>query len=639
MKANLNLILFLLAFSVKAQQYQLFTAPSDKSMRVKWMSKNTDASAAYDLFRKDNGGSWQKINSQPIAASPVIKKSELTTAKNLFPKDSAYAMYVEYKNNKEATPNKQAYADYTLSMAAVYDNAMAKHLGIFYDDTSVEKGKKYQYQLVQSGSQKELAVSAEMGLTDSFAAPSDFKGKQNKQDVKFDWKVSETFISYNLYRNGSKVNPDPILANLEGKTYLVSYTDANLKPGTYQFTVKGVTYLNTESQPSAEFKIEVKDQTPPSPIKGFKAEKKETEIAMQWKTSTDRDLKGYHLYKSIDKGKTFKKLNDQPIDAKTTQFTEKLSGNSGSFQYYVEAIDEAGNATQSVKSSVFVPDNQAPETPKSLVSKPESGKISLSWSANTEKDLAGYRIYRGLADDDQNSMLLLNVTPQTATTFLDTFPKKAQTKFIYKVSALDQSFNESAKASAWVQLPDITPPAAPVLMEPKLSGDEVSLQWSEIVTDAIAGYDVYRVIDGNKTKINSAKVTTTTFSEKSARKGLQQYYVTAIDSAGLESKPSNNVYTNTGAGKISDVKLMLSQDSKTRKVQIEVVGVEPTSVQLVKLYRKDGDTGFRVVPFQYGAGAMVDETSEPGKIYEYYAEFIDWGDQKMKSAVVNFNNP
>ena len=176
-------------------------------------------------------------------------------------------------------------------------------------------------------------------------------------------------------------------------------------------------------------------------------------------------------------------------------------------------------------------------------------------------------------------------------------------------------------------------------MEPKLSGDEVSLQWSEIVTDAIAGYDVYRVIDGNKTKINSAKVTTTTFSEKSARKGLQQYYVTAIDSAGLESKPSNNVYTNTGAGKISDVKLMLSQDSKTRKVQIEVVGVEPTSVQLVKLYRKDGDTGFRVVPFQYGAGAMVDETSEPGKIYEYYAEFIDWGDQKMKSAVVNFNNP
>jgi fibronectin type 3 domain-containing protein len=641
MKLKLTILILLLAVSLKAQQYQLFTAATDKSMRVKWMSKNIDATASYDLFRKDNGGNWQKINGQPIAASPIIAKSELETGKNPFPKDSAYVMYIEYKTNIEATPNKQAYADYTLSMAAVYDNAMARHMGIFYEDTSVEKGKKYQYRLVQSASQKELAVSSEMGLGDTYPAPTEFKSKQEKQDVRFDWKAGELFISYNLYRNGSRINTDPILANLEGKTYLVTYRDENLKPGTYKFTVKGMTFLNTESQPTAEITVEVKDQTPPSAIKGFKIERKGTEVAMQWSASTDKDIKGYHIYKSDDKGKTFKKLTDQPIDARTSQYKEKLTaGNFGSFQYYVEAMDQAGNTTPSVKAAVFVPDNQAPEIPKSFVFKSESGKISLSWTANNEKDLAGYRIYRGLADDDQNSMLLLNVTPQMATTYIDTFPKKAKTKFIYKVSALDKAFNESPKASAWIQLPDIEPPAAPVLMEPTLSGNEISLQWSAVLTDAVAGYDVYRVIDGNKTKINTAKITGVNFTDKGpAQKGLYQYYVTAIDSANLESRPSNKVYINTAAGKINDVKLLLAQDARTKKVQIEIAGVEPAFVQSVKLYRKDGDTGFQVVPYAYKPEPTVDETTEPGKIYEYYAEIIDIGDQKMKSEIVNFNNP
>jgi hypothetical protein len=94
-----------------------------------------------------------------------------------------------------------------------------------------------------------------------------------------------------------------------------------------------------------------------------------------------------------------------------------------------------------------------PKCPKNVKGTAESGRISLAWIANTEKDLAGYRIYRGLVDDDENNMLLLNVTPQTATTYVDTFPKHAKTKFIYKVSALDKAFNESPKAVSGLLYP------------------------------------------------------------------------------------------------------------------------------------------------------------------------------------------
>ncbi|MFT3795005.1 fibronectin type III domain-containing protein [Flavobacterium sp.] len=638
MKLKFNLILLVLfAFSAKAQQVQLFTASADKSIRVKWLSKKIEPNASYDLMRRANGGNWEQINNQPIVASPVIAKSELNSSKNPFPKDSAYAMYVEYKTSKETTPNKQAYADYTLTMAAVFDNKLAAHMGIFFEDKTVETGKKYQYKLMQV--QKEIAVSAEIALGDLSSAPTNFKVKQDQQKVRFDWKASEEFISYNLYRNGTKINSEPILANLEGKAYVVSYSEENPKPGNYKYALKGVTYLNTESK-SAEITVEIKDQTPPAAVKGFKVERKENEIAMQWTASADKDLKGYSILRSDDKGKTFQKINAQLLDAKTTQYSEKISANFGTLQYYIEAEDQAGNKTPSVKTSIFVPDHEAPEMPKSLTSRSESGKITMSWAANSEKDLAGYRIYRGLKDDDENSMLLLNVKPQTATTFIDTFPKKAKTKFIYKVTAIDKAFNESPKASAWVQLPDIVAPDAPVLQEPILNGTEITLNWDLVVTDAIAGYDVYRIFDGQKAKVTPAKVTVGNFIDKTAtRKGLYQYYVQAIDSASLESKPSNSVYINTSASKTSGVQLMLSQDARTKKVQIEIVGIEPAEVQRVKLFRKDGDSGFRMLPFQYSASVSTDETSEAGNIYEYFVEVVDHGDQKFKSDAVIFNNP
>jgi fibronectin type 3 domain-containing protein len=216
---------------------------------------------------------------------------------------------------------------------------------------------------------------------------------------------------------------------------------------------------------------------------------------------------------------------------------------------------------------VYVPDHSAPEMPKNVKGTAESGRISLAWIANTEKDLAGYRIYRGLVDDDENNMLLLNVTPQTATTYVDTFPKHAKTKFIYKVSALDKAFNESPKAVSWLTLPDIVPPVAPVLNSANINGNEVELQWGMVVSDAILGYDVYRVFGDKKEKLTQILASGNHFTDKTlTQKGLYEYYVQAIDSAKLESKPSNKMYVNTSQDKeIQFVKLALTQDAKTKK--------------------------------------------------------------------------
>ena len=89
MKIRIIISFILFSIVVKAQEYKLFVASTDKSIQLKWMSKTPETNASFDIYRKENTGTWQKINDKLIVASPIIKESELKSNKNLFPKDSA----------------------------------------------------------------------------------------------------------------------------------------------------------------------------------------------------------------------------------------------------------------------------------------------------------------------------------------------------------------------------------------------------------------------------------------------------------------------------------------------------------------------------------------------------------------------
>lgn len=631
-------VLFLMSCVMNAQEYKLFGVSTGNKVQLKWMSKNLKGNTSFDIFRSESGSSWQKLNNGPIVPSPVITEAELKSPKNQFPKDKSYEFYIKNKNSKETVLNKKAYEAYQLSLAAIFDSQVAKHLGIYFEDNSVVNGKKYNYKVVDAQSGKELSVLNGLVAGEAPLAPENFKGIQEKQNVKLSWKNNEDFMGCNIYRNGIKINSEPVMANLEKSGYQIGYVDANLAEGSYAYVLKGITFLNTESQASAEIKIEVKDATPPSVVKGFKAERKNDEVVLVWQASKDKDLSGYNVLKSNDKGKTFTKINKQLIS--DPKYVEKLDeASSGTFQYQIEAVDKSNNTRKSVPVSVFVPDHNAPAMPKEMTSKSESGKITLSWQANNEKDLAGYRIYRGLKDDDENEMLLLNVTPQTQTNFVDTFNEKAGTKFIYKVTAVDKAFNESPQAALWVQLPDVVPPAAPFLHEATYERNQINLKWDAVINDAILGYDVYRVFEEREEKINAEPITSTNFSDtENSKRGILHYYIKAIDSAKLTSKPSNKIAVTTASFGNKDLKIALSQDIRAKKVTISYEGLNSEEIQSMKLFRKSDDSGFVRIPFVVNQNGITDETSEENKIYEYYLEVLTKDDIKLKSQKTSINN-
>lgn len=635
MKKFLYIVTILSAFITYGQDYQLFADGSSGKVQLKWMSKKINPNSSFDILKNENGA-WKKVNSQAIVPAPVISISELNSPKNTFKGDKSYEFYIKNKNSNETNPNKRAYEAYQLALASIFDNQVAKHLGIYFEDAEVIIGKSYTYKLVQSDTQTQVSISKAVVVGDALPAPTDVKAKQIKEQVQLAWEVNDEYFGYNVYKNEVKINSEPIMANAVNGKYTVNYTEENLKPGNYNYTIKGVSFLNNETKPSTAVTVVFKDATPPSAVKDFKATRNNLEVQLTWKPSSDTDIKGYQVYKSTDLGKTFVKITKETVlEAKFTEIIEK--GISGTLQYKVEVVDENWNTTLSMPTAVFVPDTNAPEKPNDLKGTPERGKITLNWRANMEKDLAGYRIYRGLQDDDENEMLLLNVTPQTNTIFVDTFYEKAGTKFIYKVAAIDKSFNESEKALVWVQLPDVIPPSAPFLKEGKIDNGQIVLNWEPLRTDAIAGYEVYRWNDDKEEKISRELITGTTFSQAIKVRGVLEYYIKAVDSAKLVSSPSNKIAVTTADEKI-DFAIRLNQDVATKKVVVKLIGIKPEEASQILVFRKSGIGGFTLVPAQFRADEFKDENTQENVIYEYFVEVILSDDSRVRSEKQSINN-
>jgi len=92
-------------------------------------------------------------------------------------------------------------------------------------------------------------------------------------------------------------------------------------------------------------------------------------------------------------------------------------------------------------------DTTAPVAPTGLAAAPDAQQVSLSWTENTDADLASYRVYRNGA----------GVAQVTSPSCVDTGLAAGAT-YTYAVSAVDASANESGR-SATVSA---TPTRAPI---------------------------------------------------------------------------------------------------------------------------------------------------------------------------------
>jgi len=182
-------------------------------------------------------------------------------------------------------------------------------------------------------------------------------------------------------------------------------------------------------------------------------------------------------------------------------------------------------------------DITAPTTPGNLTATAIApNQVNLAWTASTDNvGVVGYQVFR-----DNVQVATSNTNAYSDTTVQ---PRSTHT---YKVIAFDAGGNFSAPSNnATATTPaDTSAPTAPTNLTAAINGlGQVNLTWTASTDNvAVAGYLIFR--NNSQIAMNS----TTSFTDTSvAGNTTYNYYVTAFDSAGNPSGPSNGVNITTPA--------------------------------------------------------------------------------------------
>jgi len=110
----------------------------------------------------------------------------------------------------------------------------------------------------------------------------------------------------------------------------------------------------------------------------------------------------------------------------------------------------------------------------------------------------------------------------------------------YALAALNSCGVQGPAAGTQAAIGDVTPPPAPSALSASSAASTVSLSWTGVTAADLAGYIVYRRSDdGVWTQVTATPVAGTSFADQNVANGTYAYRVTARDTAGNESAPSN----------------------------------------------------------------------------------------------------
>ena len=243
---------------------------------------------------------------------------------------------------------------------------------------------------------------------------------------------NDSRISSNVYWN-----PQEMIA--EDYRQLFGTTNAQSRPQANREIPVATNVVGLREYLSGSFLTGPSDNTPPSAPTSLSAASSLTsetpQVKLTWLASTDnKAVDHYDIYRNGSKVGF--------VNHPSTTFIDSNLNYSTKYDYFLKAIDEAGNqspVSTTVSTTTPGPDTQAPSAPTNLMSPAQtSSSISLNWSASNDNvGVKEYQIYRFIR---KGSAELVAITPSTNYVVgnLSRF-----TNYSYYVLAVDISGNRS----------------------------------------------------------------------------------------------------------------------------------------------------------------------------------------------------
>ena len=175
-----------------------------------------------------------------------------------------------------------------------------------------------------------------------------------------------------------------------------------------------------------------------------------------------------------------------------------------------------------------------PAQPQDVKLTPDPKGIRITWRAAG----AHFRVLRQGPDETSFAPLAVTTTPE----YFDATPVMGKT-YIYQVLTFapladNREAESDLSPAATITFKDVFPPAAPHGLRAAASAGSIELSWESNDEPDLAGYRVYRSVDGAAFE-KVGDVNLPAYSDKTAQPGhAYRYQVTAIDQSGNESDRS-----------------------------------------------------------------------------------------------------
>jgi hypothetical protein len=173
-------------------------------------------------------------------------------------------------------------------------------------------------------------------------------------------------------------------------------------------------------------------------------------VIIEWKppeknidSSTPPSVVGYNVYRESEK-EEFHRINTALVSE--ASFTDRDFAYNVTYRYYVRASATRSSpyteSENSKASEILTVDTLIPLAPTGLVAIAGENFVSLSWDANKESDLAGYRVWRRSELEEKFSALTELFAENV---YHDSKVEKDQ-RYFYAITALDANGNESQRS-------------------------------------------------------------------------------------------------------------------------------------------------------------------------------------------------
>jgi len=594
------------------------------------------------IFKPASEAEWKKIVEKNDNAAIV--------AQSLFG-DTFEVEMGEKQGKLEGVVNKSQEVEQRFSyalMAADLDFEVAKLAGWAYKDVNIKSNERYLYSVSinqnNSSGVSALVVKgdavAEVSSNSDLPKPVDFIGIFKDQTVTLSWEylqLRDTYTSYYVEKseNGSafKSLGDLPVMNMndtdgrqaQGMTFVDSLAQNNSK---FSYRIRGKTIFGDYGPYSDAISGKGKKSLEITPrISNFKISEDE-QIAINWEfpNEAEKDIIAFELLHSeTDLENTYKVVKNKIPVIDRALVTKSLASSN---YYKIQAIGKNKDKRESFAVLVQPNDITPPETPLEFKGKIDSlGIVHLQWKANSEKDLEGYHIFRGIQKGDE----MVRITPQAISKNIykdNVVLENLNSTVYYYVTATDIRKNQS-KPSIILELekPDKVKPQAPVFTEYKLEEDgKITLSWLRSYSDDVALHQLYRQdkdgADKSWKMIYEAKDIQPNFiyTDKNVEADKRYaYYLLAIDKNKLKSDKSPEITLRSNSFEAQSVLTNLSGSANRDKKQIELIWkIDKKDVGEILVYRQKGIEK----PTHWGtlSGAqnfLEDKAVQTGNVYTY----------------------